>query len=121
MKRVRWQDMLTMVLGLWIAASPWALGFGDDFGLITWNALAIGVGIVILAAIDLDAPAKWEEWAMVAAGGWSAVSPYALGFMDHRSGTISMVAAGLAVAGLAGWVLVAPTRADKFDEHAHGH
>jgi len=121
MKKVRWQDYFSMLVGLWIAVSPWTLGFADDFGMLTWNALVIGVGIVILAAIDMDAPANWEEWAMIALGGWAAVSPWVLGFMAHRTGTVSMVASGIAVAALAGWALAVSGRPGKVDEHAHGH
>ncbi len=121
MKKVRWQDYLSMLVGLWIAVSPWVLGFADDFGMLTWNALAVGGGITILAAIDMDAPANWEEWAMIALGGWAAFSPWVLGFMTHGAGTVSMVASGIAVAALAGWALAAAKRPQQMDKHAHGH
>ncbi len=121
MKKVRWQDYFTMLVGMWIAVSPWMLGFGDDFGVLTWSALAVGVGIAVLAAIDLDAPAAWEEWTMIALGGWVAASPWVLGFTTHQAGTVSMVGAGLVVAVLAGWALVPLTDPNEVDEHAHGH
>jgi len=121
MGKVRWQDGVTLGLGVWIAASPWILGFDAERGIPTWNAVIVGLLVVVLSAIDLDAPAKWEEGAMVVLGAWSMLSAPVLGFMSDRDATMSMFWSGLLVVVFAGWELITAMRAGKLDEHAHGH
>lgn len=107
---MRWQDFATLALGIWIALSPWILGFFDDLPLATWNALVLGALIVVVAALDIDAPARWQAAAGIALGVWAATSPLALGFAAERSATASMFAAGVAVVVLASWTLVSARR-----------
>ncbi|GIK87358.1 MAG: hypothetical protein BroJett026_28390 [Betaproteobacteria bacterium] len=107
MSTFRWQDMVSLVLGVWIAASPWVLGVADALPAAMWNALAVGILVVVLAAIDLDTPAAWEEWAMGALGLWLVVSPWVLGYAASRPLMASSVAAGAAIVALAAWALYA--------------
>ena len=65
--------------GIWIALSPWILGFAEELPPATWNALILGAIIVMLAAVDLDTPARWEAAASIALGAWAVVSPLAHG------------------------------------------
>ena len=113
MSKLRWQDMVNLVLGAWIAASPWVLGIADEYPMAMWNAGVTGGLIAILAAIDLDTPASWEEWAMGALGLWAIVSPWVLGFAAQRPMTVSCVAAGGLVAALAAWALYAEGAAES--------
>lgn len=48
-----WQDWVTGVLGLWLIAAPWALGFAA-MTMAAWNHVVVGALIVALAA--------WELW-----------------------------------------------------------
>jgi hypothetical protein len=121
MGKLRWQDTIALLLGLWIAASPWVLGFDAARGIPTWNAVVVGVLIALLAAVDLDAPAKWEEGAMIALGAWTMLSAPVLGFTGDRDATMSMFWSGLVVVVLAGWELITAVRATRAAEHAHGH
>jgi hypothetical protein len=121
MGKFRWQDAVMLVIGVWIAASPWILGFDAGRGIPTWTAVIVGLLIVVLAAVDLDAPAKWEEAAMVALGAWAMLSPPVLGFLGDRDATMSMMASGALVVILAGWELFNATRAARLDEHAPSH
>lgn len=121
MGKLRWQDGVALLVGLWIAASPWILGFDAERGIGTWNAVIVGLLIAVLAAIDLDAPAMWEEGAMAALGAWSMLSAPVLGFLNDRDATMSMFWAGAVVVALAGWELFATMRKARLDEHAHGH
>ena len=114
----RWQDYLDVLLGVWIAASPWVLGFADGYPLAAWNAVIIGGAIVVLAAIDLEFFSKFDESAMIALGAWSIASPWTLGFAGHQAATLSMVVAGVAVVALTVWELA--TNKHKPLKHAHG-
>jgi len=57
-----WEEGLNIVLGAWVAVSPWVLGFTSD-GEVTANAVAVG-GIVTLLAIWAMAedPAWRKHW-----------------------------------------------------------
>ena len=122
MKKFRWQDYLALFLGLWVAASPWIFGIDEQFVVATWMAVAAGLAIVVLSAADLDAPAMWEEGAMLGLGAWTAVSPFVLGFTKHGEALASMLVAGVAVMALAGWELFVAIRADRLGQgHAHSH
>jgi len=121
MGRLRWQDGVALLLGFWIAASPWFLGFDAGRGIPTWNAVIVGVLIAVLAAIDLDAPARWEEGAMVALGAWSMLSAPVLGFVDDRDATMSMFWSGALVVAVAGWELLSALQAARLEKHDHSH
>ena len=48
-----WEEWTNVVLGAWLFASPWVLGFSSS-AVLMWNAVVVGALIVILAG-----------WAMV--------------------------------------------------------
>jgi len=121
MGKFRWQDAVMVVIGVWIAAAPWIVEFDAARGIPTWNAVIVGLLVVVLAAVDLDAPAKWEEGALVALGAWAMLSAPVLGFLGDRIATMTMMASGALVVILAGWELFNATRAAKLEEHAHSH
>ena len=119
MTNLRWQDVVNLLLGVWIGASPWALGFADGFPLASWNALAVGAAVIVLAAVDLDAPALWEEWLLGALGLWLVLAPWVLGFAQARELMLSSVVSGALVAALAAWALYAAgsTHRDQLPSH----
>ncbi|ACL57656.1 SPW repeat protein [Methylobacterium nodulans] len=47
-----WEEWINLVAGLWVAVSPWALGFAG-LAYATWTAVAVGLGVAILAAVEL--------------------------------------------------------------------
>jgi len=109
----QWKDAVNVVLGLWLIASPWALGFAMDQAP-TWNAWAVGVVIAVAALAALVAFNKWEEWAEVPLGAWLIVSPYLLGFSTMMNPTINQALVGVIVAGLAIWsAMVTPGTAGR--------
>jgi hypothetical protein len=116
----RWQDYLDLLLGVWIAASPWVLGFADGYPAAAWNALVTGGAITVLAAIDLEFFSKVEEWVLIALGAWSIASPWVFGLTGDRMGTASMVVAGIAVIALTVWELAVAGGSQKSPNHAHG-
>jgi len=121
MAKLRWQDVASLALGIWIALSPWILGFAEELPPATWNALILGAIIVMLAAVDLDTPARWEAAASIVLGAWAVVSPVALGFAANREATLCMFAAGVAIVVLGSWTLVSARREQRRDETVHDH
>lgn len=95
----RWQDWASFTLGLWLALSPWIVGYTEHESA-TANAvflgLALALGCHIEAACDLAAP----EWLNLAAGLWLVAAPFALGFSEVRIAAASSIAVGSLVAAL---------------------
>lgn len=119
MSKLRWQDMVLMVLGLCIAAAPWALAMADALPVATWNAVIVGMLILALAAIDLDTPARWEEWVLGALGLWLVVAPWVLGYSTSQMLMAGSVAAGSIVIVLAAWELYAGGGSTHHGRTAH--
>jgi len=117
----RWQDILNLVLGIGVGISPWLLGYAETLQAATWNAVIVGVAIVVLAAIDIDVPAQWEEWTIVALGAWLAVSTYVFGLIELRMAAMVTIGAGLAIVVLGLWALFGAGALRRPDDHAHGH
>lgn len=50
----RWAEWLNLLIGIWIAVSPWVLGFAGRYtSAAMWDLLVVGVLIFALAAWDL--------------------------------------------------------------------
>ena len=117
----RWQDILNLMLGIGVGISPWLLGYAETLQAATWNAVIVGVAIVVLAAIDIDVPAQWEEWSIVALGAWLAVSTYVFGLIELRMAAMVTIGAALAIVVLGLWALFGAGALRRPDDHAHGH
>lgn len=99
-----WQDPLNLILGLWMAASPWILPYSAEL-YPTLNAVIIGGLISVLALSELYKVMAWEEWTSVALGVWLVISPWILGFSGITMAMWNAVAVGVVVAVLALWAL----------------
>lgn len=119
--RFRWQDTLNLMLGIGVGVSPWLLGYAGTLPAATWSAMIVGGAIVVLAAIDIDAPARWEEWSIVALGVWHAASAFVLGLLEFRMAAMVTIGVGLAIAVLGLWALYGAGALRRPDDHAHGH
>jgi hypothetical protein len=75
--RIRWQDVVNLLLGAWLSISPWVLGF-NTAGIVATNAWVFGVIIAGLALSAILAYQEWEEWLQAAIGIWIFVSPWVL-------------------------------------------
>ncbi|MGD1283710.1 SPW repeat protein [Mycobacterium seoulense] len=95
---------LALLTGLYVAASPWLVGFGATASLATSDLIA-GIAAAFLAygfATALDR-AHGLTWTMPVLGGWAIVSPWVLpGFALTAGMMWSNVVAGalLTVLGL---------------------
>jgi SPW repeat len=104
-----WQDVICLVLGLWLIVSPWALGF-TTIQAAMWNAMVLGVVIVVMTLMELVEFHDWEEWTDMVIGGWLAISPWVLGFTAEAGGsrlaTGNFLIVGLLVLAMAAWSLI---------------
>lgn len=107
----QWRDSVNLVLGLWLIAAPWVMGFTNT-GLFEWNAYACGVIIAVSAAAAITEFHEWEEWMDAAIGVWLMVSPWVLGMTMMSAMMIMFFVVGLAVAVMALWT--------EYSIHHHG-
>jgi hypothetical protein len=104
-----WQDAVNAVLGVWLMASPWLLGFQADRTPVS-NAFLVGALLLAAALGAILLPRAWEEWAEGILGLWMIASPWLLGFSGHGVAASSAVVTGLVIVGLAVWTLVTDTQ-----------
>ena len=65
----QWNDASNLVLGVWLAISPWVLSYASHTAA-AWNAHAVGVIVAVAAIAALISFQKWEEWVNTALGAW---------------------------------------------------
>ena len=103
-----WQDLVSLVLGVWLIMSPWALAF-TDIDAALWNAVLFGAVIAIMAIMAILDFHEWEEWADMAIGLWLIASPWVLGFAVMPAGaadaTLNVILVGVLTLGMAAWSL----------------
>jgi nitric oxide reductase large subunit len=51
-QRQTWEEWVNLILGIWVAISPWAVGF-TNLTAASWLHLVIGVIVAVLAAVEL--------------------------------------------------------------------
>lgn len=106
MKRVKhWQDFVNALLGAWLLASPWVLGF-QGVMVATVSTMAVGALLIASSAGAMQVPQAWEEWLDVVLGVVLMLLPVLLGFDAVRPALLNALGAGGAVTALALWVLL---------------
>jgi hypothetical protein len=68
MSKPHWQDWMTYFLGLWVLGSPWFLehsmmmaGSPGGGTSAMWDLWLVGLAVVILAIVAVEAFRAWEE------------------------------------------------------------
>ena len=92
----RWQDWASFALGLWLAMSPWLLGFsGHDAATATaaFTGLVLALGSHFEVSFDEIA----MEWFNLAAGMWLLAAPFVLNFSEVAEVTANCVVVGTLV------------------------
>ena len=107
----RWQDWANLVLGSWLFASPWLLGYLGTTA--AWNACVMGAGIVVFALIAAYMPEAWEEIVNTLFGVWLVVSPFVLGFAGASTVALHTVLAGILATAFAVWAMASDKRLYK--------
>ena len=95
----KWQGWLSFALGLWLAVSPWIVGYSDHDGA-TANAVFAGLGLALASHFEaaLELPI---EWINLAVGLWLMAAPFMLGYAAVSIAMVTSVAVGTLVAVLA--------------------
>jgi SPW repeat len=76
----RREDLASIFLGILAAIA--AISLHPAVDAIVINAVATGLVIVALAALEITVPPRWEEPFEILAGAWLAISPFWLGYGD---------------------------------------
>ena len=106
MKHVRhWQDPVNALLGAWLVASPWVLGFQSVLVAAAVTS-AIGALLVASSVEAMQVPQAWEEWLDVALGVALMLAPVLFGFNGVAPALQNALVTGGLVTVLAVWVLV---------------
>lgn len=105
MKPTRWQDWLNVILGVWLIASPWALGFADTQPA-AGTAWVLGAAIAIFAGAAVHMPKAWEEAVSIVLGLCLLASPWVMGFVDHSTAMTNAVILGVLVVAFALWAML---------------
>ncbi len=98
-----WEDWVDMVLGVWLAISPWILGFAATDGGATRNALFVGIAVAVLSGSTFLIYNAIEEWLDLGLGIWLIVSPWVLSSSGDGALVADFVIVGAVVAGLSGY------------------
>ena len=101
----RWQDWVSLVLGIWLFVSPWLLGFYSSIPRESWNFFIVGVAFIVFARFALNLRTLWEEWVNLALGVWMIISPWALSYSANAAARDDAVVVGLIVGLLSIWSL----------------
>ena len=105
MKQMKhWQDPVNAVIGAWLVASPWILGFQGNSPALS-SSLVIGMALIAATAGAMWLPQAWEEWTEAALGVLMMASPWLLGFNTLETARTSAILSGLVILVLALWVL----------------
>lgn len=99
MQRTRWQEWASFALGLWLAVSPWLLGYSGD-NVATANAAILGLALALGSHFEVSSGESSAEWLNAAAGAWLVGSPFLLGY-GTLAPTVNCVATGALVMALA--------------------
>ena len=95
-----WSELswLTILLGAWVAASPWIWGYEDVRGAVATDVIT-GGAVVVLTIAGVVLPAF--NALPVIAGLWLVLAPWTVGYGDEGGPVgLSDVIAGIAIAAL---------------------
>ena len=102
---MKWQDWVTLVLGVWLFFSPWILGFYSSTPGASWNFFLLGIAFVVFAAFGLSLRTAWEEWVNLILGLWMIISPWVLAYSGITAARDDAVIVGVINVALAIWLL----------------
>ena len=97
-----WQDVVSLLVGVWLVLSPFALGFA---GAATWITIVLGLFVILFAVEGLVIPDYMEEWGEVLLGLALLVVPWTVGY-ESVSATVNSMVSGILVILFAAWELM---------------
>lgn len=101
MEKKRIPSDLNVVLGLWLVAAPFLLGYAF-FAPAMWNSIVVGVAVAAMAAWRAFGHAgAWAAWGNLFLGAWLMVSPWMYDYTALNAAVLNDVLVGGAIAILA--------------------
>ena len=73
--------LLITALGLWLAVSPWIVGY-DAQHAATANAADVAAALALGAHFQIGLDELWTEWVNMAVGLWLLAAPFAAEFVS---------------------------------------
>jgi hypothetical protein len=101
MRIQHWQDVASLLLGVWLVLSPFALGFA---GAAVWMTIVLGLFVILFAVEGFVIPSYLEEWGEILLGLALVVAPWTVGY-GSVSATVSSMVSGILVILLGAWEL----------------
>jgi hypothetical protein len=96
----RWQDWASFALGLWLAMSPWILGYASH-DAATANAAFVGLTLALGSHFEVSFDELSVEWFNMAVGLWLVAAPFIVGFGANTEASANCVVVGALVTALA--------------------
>ena len=90
-----WEDYAGIVLAVVIGLSPWLTCHEHEAAM--WNAAAVGVLLLALAAFELVDLQRSEEVGEIALGMWLIASPFVFGYAESALAIWHFVLGGAVV------------------------
>ncbi len=95
----KWQDWTSFALGLWLAMSPWLLGYVHEEAA-TANAALVGLILALGSHFEVSFDEVAAEWFNLAFGAWLVLAPFVLAF-EAPEVIVNSIVVGTMVAALA--------------------
>jgi hypothetical protein len=103
-----------LLVGVWLAASPWFVGSGGS-GVLRWNNVAVGVVLAVLAAARFVRPSLPRTPSVsFGLGAWTVVAAFVLSFQNGATGTAPLwnaIGCAAALTAAAAWSTTETERA----------
>lgn len=100
MLKKRWQDVITLLFGVWLIVSPFVLPRSLEDHTLVNHSLAIGAVLMAAALWAIARPNAWKEWVIAFLGAWLIAATYTLPPGMHFSGSLSAIADNMVIVGL---------------------
>ena len=107
-RTARWQDWTAFALGLWLAVSPWIVGYESDHAA-TANAAFVGVALALGAHFEIGLDELWAEWINLAVGLWLLAAPFLFAYGPGPVATGHSILVGCLVC----WLAASALKLDK--------
>ena len=100
MNQAKGQNILNLILGLWLFITPWIMDYGlfmVNSAVVSWNFWIVGLAVALSAGLALRNLRPWEEWTNLALGAWLFISPWALGYSQTPNLFWNAIVVGAAI------------------------